>query len=380
MKGHLFLPAFIAILASYIAFHIYSASWIARNLAMSSAGTRTIRLVFLLLAFLSPFMMFLRRHYNSPSLEWLYAAGYSWMGIILLAGSMFFLADVLTPATRRFLTPAGLTNFRIAMTAALGFIILYSFYGGLKSPDLKEVRLEVPGLPKTLEGLKIAQISDTHIDSPYTLRRFSDTIDIINPQKPDLILVTGDFIDPGLTGPEQAVLGSMMKRLTPRLGVFGVFGNHEYYFGAEKSLAVFKECGIRPLRDEGVDAGGMRLIGLNDTTTERTTEKELTDILAKNRSEGLSIILTHQPLLCDIMARAGDYLIFAGHVHHAQIFPFHIFTRLFYKYFYGLYRASGSLIYVTSGAGAWGPPMRFLAPSEIPVFTLTKRDEPFRGI
>jgi len=370
MKGHHFLPAFITIIVSYIAFHIYSASWIARNLALPPASARTLRLAFLLLAFFSPFTMFLRRHYMSPALDWFYAAGYAWMGIILLAGSVFFLADILNPPARRFLTPSGFQNFRIAFMAALGLIIIYSFYGGLKTPVVKELRLTVPGLPASMDGLKIAQISDMHIDSAYKLSKLSNIIDLINAQTPDLVFITGDLLDPGLDGPAQLQLGVLMRRLNPRLGVFGVLGNHEYYFGYEKSVAAYKDCGINLLRNEAADALGVRVIGLSDITTEKTTEKELTDLLAKYHTGGFSLLMSHQPLMFETMARAGDFVVFSGHVHRAQIFPFHIFVRLCYKYFYGLYRVNNSFIYVTSGAGAWGPPMRFLAPSEIPVITL----------
>jgi len=64
-------------------------------------------------------------------------------------------------------------------------------------------------------------------------------------------------------------------------------------------------------------------------------------------------------------------MVFSGHTHKGQIFPFHIFTKLFYRYFYGLYRINNSAFYVTSGSGSWGPPLRWLAPAEIPVITLT---------
>jgi hypothetical protein len=374
MKGHLFLPAFIGILTGYIGFHIYSASWIARSLSLQPGPARTLRIVFLLLALFSPLMMFMRRHFVGQALDWFYLAGYSWMGIILLAGSMFFLSDLLAPAARRLLTPAGVSNFRLAMASALGLIILYSFYAGVRSPGLKEVHIAVPGLPPEMRGLKIAQISDAHVDFAYKLGRMSDTIDLINAQKPDLVVVTGDLVDPGLTAGERRELGALMKKLSPRLGVFGVFGNHEYYYGLDNSAAVYGECGIRLLKNASAVTDGVRILGLNDIGTERLTRKELEDILARNRAKGLSLILTHQPLMCDIIARSGDFVILAGHVHRAQIFPFHLFVKMFYKYFYGLYREKGSFIYVTSGAGSWGPPIRFLAPSEVPLITLTRAD------
>ena len=370
MKNHHFLPVFLTLIVSYISFHLYSASWIARNLAMSGGAARTIRIVFLLLALFSPFTMFLRRHYTNPALDLFYTAGYAWMGIILLAGSVFIFSDILHPLARRILAPAAVNNFGAAVLAALAFILIYSFYEGLKTPDVKEIRLAIPGLPKSMEGLKIAQISDMHIDSAYKLRQLSNAIDLINARKPDLVFITGDLLDPGLNG--QARLKALIGNIESRLGVFGVLGNHEYYFGYEKSVACYKECGIKLIRNEAADAGGIGIIGLNDIATEKMTEKDITDILAKSRAGAFSLVMSHQPLMYETITGSGDFLVLSGHVHRGQIFPFHLFTRLFYKYFYGIYRIKNSFFYVTSGSGTWGPPMRFLAPSEIPIITLVK--------
>jgi len=216
--------------------------------------------------------MFLRRHYTGPWLEWVYAAGYSWMGIILLTGSVFFLSDLVHFAAKRFLSPAGLQNLRIASVGALALIIIYSFYGGLKTPAVKELRLEVPGLQPALEGLKIAQLSDLHMDSAYKLKTLAKTVELVNARKPDLVFLTGDILDPGLTEAEQARLAALTRRLSPRLGTFGVFGNHEYYFGYGKAVELYKACGITLLRNEAADAGGIRVIGLNDIATEKITE------------------------------------------------------------------------------------------------------------
>jgi predicted MPP superfamily phosphohydrolase len=370
MKHHHF-AAFLALIGSYIALHFYSAAWLARIFALSPGAARTARILLLLLAFFSPFTMFLRHRYAGPVLEPVYLAGYYWMGIILLAGSTFLLSDLLGQCLRRLLSPEGLRWFRFGTAAFLGGVIAVSIYNGRKAPALKELRLSVPGLPAAMEGLKIAQISDIHIDSRLKLKRFSAVVKTVKAQKPDLVLFTGDLLDPGLTcGPE---LAGLVRELKPRLGIFGVLGNHEYYFGYEKSLACYKECGITLLRNESYDAAGFRVIGLSDIMTESMTGQAVAAILRKNNTSGFQILMSHQPLMLDLMAENGSFIGFSGHTHGGQIFPFHLFTRMAYKYFYGLYHIKNSFFYVTSGAGTWGPPMRLLAAAEIPLVTLSGR-------
>jgi predicted MPP superfamily phosphohydrolase len=82
--------------------------------------------------------------------------------------------------------------------------------------------------------------------------------------------------------------------------------------------------------------------------------------------------MCHQPVYYNEIAASGDYFVLSGHTHRGQIFPFHIFTKLFYPHFYGLEYIKNSAFYITSGAGTWGPPLRWLAKAEIPVITLTR--------
>ncbi|MFA6434220.1 MAG: metallophosphoesterase [Elusimicrobiales bacterium] len=372
MKNYHFFPVFLALLASYIGLHVYSASWFSRSFAAAAPAARNLRLLFLLLALFAPLTMFLRHRWSGPELEWFYTAGYAWMGMIFLAGVVFISADLLKNGLKYFISPAGPQYYRYCVLAVLGFILAYAFYGGLKAPAIKELRITVPGLPPSMEGIRIAQISDMHIDSGYKLRRFAAEVDLVNAAKPDLVLFTGDLVDPGLTRSDR--LAGLVHKFKPRLGVYGVLGNHEYYFGYERSVACYKEFGIKLLRNEAADAGGIRLIGFGDILAEKMTETDVADILKKYHRPGISILMTHQPVMYRLMAGSGDFVGFSGHTHRGQLFPFHLFTRAFYKYFYGPYRVKNSFFYVTSGAGTWGPPMRLLAPSEIPMITLTGKN------
>ena len=412
MKNYHFLPVFLTLLVSYIGLHIYSASWFSRCFGLSAPAAYGLRLVFLLLALFSPLTMFMRHRFNNPALDWFYAAGYSWMGIIFIGGMGFLFADLIKLGLKHFLSPAGLQYYRYAVIAALGIVLPYAFYSGAKDPAVKALRIAVPNLPAAMEGIRIAQISDIHLDSGYKLRQFSDTVDAVAAANPDLVLFTGDLVDPGLTEAGVERVGELIHKLKPRLGVYGVLGNHEYYFGYAKSVACYKKFGITLLLNEAADAaltpgkggaspallaqntkitgstdadrpqdrsqkGGasIRIIGLSDILTEKMTENDVKGLLQKYRRPEVSILMTHQPVMYPLIAESGDFVVFSGHTHEGQIFPFHIFTRMFYKYFYGLYHIGNSVFYVTSGTGTWGPPMRWLASSEIPVITLTAQSK-----
>jgi predicted MPP superfamily phosphohydrolase len=368
MKTYHFLPVFLVLVAGYIGTHYYAARWLAKAFSLAPAGAAGLRVAFLLAALASPLTMFLKHKYNTPALELLYSAGYSWMGVILIAGFVFFCSDLAAFALRRAGQAALLPWLPKASLAALGVIVLWAIYGGIKTPPVREVEVMVKNLPPSMEGFRIAQISDMHVDSELKLRQFSAIVDRINAEKPDLVLVTGDLIDPGITC--NGTLRDQAGRIQSRLGLYGSPGNHEYYFGLDKAMACYKAFGITPLRNEHIDVGDFRLVGLGDIHTEHMTEADVAKILARAGGGKFTIVMSHQPVFYKAIAAAGDFLVLSGHTHRGQIFPFNIFTKLFYPYFFGLYHIKDTVFYVTSGNGTWGPPLRWLAPSEIPVLIL----------
>jgi len=368
MKTYHFFPVFIILVSSYVGLHFYAARWLARSFGLGLTPAYWLRMALLAVAFLSPFTMFLKRFHHGPALEALYTAGYAWMGIIMLAAFIFAVSDLAALGLRRaaWFQPQLLANITLSLLAV---ILAWSVYQGRKVPVIKEITVPFKNLPPALEGFRIAQISDMHVDSTWKLRQFSGIVDEINAAKPDLVLVTGDLIDPGITC--ASTLHELTGKIKSRLGLFGSLGNHEYYYGLERSMACYKDFGIKLLHNESADLDGLRLIGLGDIHTEHLSEQNVAAILKKAGDRKFTILMSHQPVFYKTIAGAGDYLVLSGHTHKGQIFPFHIFVKLFYPYFYGLYHLNNSAFYVTSGAGTWGPALRWLAPSEVPVITLT---------
>jgi len=369
MKTYHFLPVFIILITSYVGLHFYAARWLCRSFAILPPYANWLRLALLAAAFISPLTMFLKRHWQGPVLETVYAVGYAWMGVILVAAFIFAASDLAALLLKKasWFQPRALAFFTLG---ALTAILAWGIYGGQRTPDIMPVEVAIKDLPRHLEGFKIAQISDMHVDSNWKLKQFSGIVKKINAVQPDLVLVTGDLIDPGIACREE--LRELTGKIRSRLGLFGALGNHEYYYGLENSMECYKAFGINLLRNGAADLGELRIIGLGDIHTEHMTREDVTDVLNKHKDGKFTVLMSHQPVFYKEIAAAGDFLVFSGHTHKGQIFPFHIFTKLFYKYFYGLYRINESAFYVTSGSGTWGPPLRWLAPAEIPLITLTK--------
>ena len=201
------------------------------------------------------------------------------------------------------------------------------------------------------------------------LSHFQEIVRQVNALEPDLVVMTGDFLDPGYR--DDAAAAELGKALRAKDGKLAVLGNHEFYHGLEASADFFRAVGARLLRNEIVELpGGLQVAGVDDIRTTRLTRQDLLGLLSKLDPKKPSILLSHQPLLLDAAAERGVGLMLSGHTHRGQIFPFEFFVRMFYRHVYGLYRQGETSLYVTSGAGHWGPPMRLFAPPEIVHITL----------
>jgi predicted MPP superfamily phosphohydrolase len=170
----------------------------------------------------------------------------------------------------------------------------------------------------------------------------------------------------------------MFREIEPRLGKYGVTGNHEFYAGLDQSIRFTEQAGFTMLRGERIDIGDFLTIAGVDDSQARSfglfsgrSESDLLGDLPDNR---FVLLLKHRPLL-DEDSRGLFDLQLSGHVHRGQIFPFSIITGLYYETQAGLATFSdGSSLYVSRGAGTWGPPVRFLSPPEVTVIDLVPAD------
>lgn len=289
---------------------------------------------------------------------------------MIIFPSVFLVYDILKLTFGRYFQ----FNAQIALAFAVLALLtsIYSIYEGVRLPRFKDISIKIKNLPDELNNIRIIQLADSHLDFSYKARQFATIIEEVKKQNPDLVVFTGDLLDP--PGYCDSGMGKAMKSLKPPLGIFGCMGNHEYYYGLKKSMECHKKLGIKLLINETQTFDNFQLIGLADIRTVNIELEKVFEIISRLDNDKFKIILSHQPVYFDALAGKYNMLMLSGHTHGGQIFPFHLFVRMFYKFFYGIYNEKDSFLYVTSGAGAWGPPMRLLAPSEIPIITLKKAD------
>ncbi|MBN0044345.1 metallophosphoesterase [Streptomyces actuosus] len=255
-----------------------------------------------------------------------------------------------------------------AAAAAVG-TVGYGTYGVLRGPSVKRVTVPLAKLPRAAHGYRIAVVSDIHL-SPVLGRGFAQkVVDTINATRPDLIAVVGDLVDGSVKdlGPAAAPL----TRLTARHGSFFVTGNHEYFSGAAQWVEEVRHLGLHPLENARTELPWFDLAGVNDVQGESEGRgPDFARALGDRDTARACVLLAHQPVQIHEAVRHGVDLQLSGHTHGGQLWPGNLIARAANPTVAGLERYGDTQLYVSRGAGAWGPPTRVGAPSDITVIEL----------
>ncbi|MFC7897831.1 metallophosphoesterase [Streptomyces sp. NPDC057381] len=258
-----------------------------------------------------------------------------------------------------------------AAAAAVG-TVGYGTYGVLNGPSVKRVTVPLAKLPRAAHGFRIAVVSDIHL-GPVLGRSFAQTVvDTINSTQPDLIAVVGDLVDGSVKdlGPAAAPLA----RLKARHGAYFVTGNHEYFSGAEQWVAEVRRLGLIPLENARTELPHFDLAGVNDVAGEDEGQgPDYAKALGDRDRARACVLLAHQPVMIHDAVDHGVDLQLSGHTHGGQLWPGNLVAGAANPTLAGLERYGDTQLYVSRGAGAWGPPTRVGAESDITVIELASR-------
>ncbi|MET7814446.1 metallophosphoesterase [Streptomyces sp. NPDC005395] len=258
-----------------------------------------------------------------------------------------------------------------AAAAAVG-TVGYGTYGVLNGPSVKRVTVPLAKLPRAAHGFRIAVVSDIHL-GPVLGRGFAQkVVDTINSTQPDLIAVVGDLVDGSVKdlGPAAAPLA----QLKARHGAYFVTGNHEYFSGAEQWVAEVRRLGLLPLENARTELPHFDLAGVNDVAGEDEGQGPDYDRALGDRDRSRAcVLLAHQPVQIHDAVDHGVDLQLSGHTHGGQLWPGNLIAGAANPTLAGLERYGDTQLYVSRGAGAWGPPTRVGAPSDITVIELASR-------
>ena len=311
----------------------------------------------------------------ADALAW---AGYLAMGVFSSTLVLCLLRDVLLLSLTfwNLVQPGSVDLGALRHLSALAVLALsgaMSAIGVVNARRLASVvNVEVPidGLPSALDGFTIVQLSDIHV-GPTIKRGYLDAIvQRVNSLNADVVTITGDLIDGHVERLRSHV--APLGDLRSRHGTYCVTGNHEYYHGVEAWVNEWRRLGLRVLLNENSvlehDGESLLIGGVTDFGAHHYAAAHRSDPIAAAHTTtpvALKILLAHQPRTAAVAADAGFDVQLSGHTHGGQFLPWNFFVPLQQPFVSGLKRFQSLWVYTSRGTGYWGPPLRFLAPSEI---------------
>lgn len=269
------------------------------------------------------------------------------------------------PERRMFLSRLAASG---ALAASTG-VAAFGSWRAFTPPEVTEVPVKLPGLPRALDGFTIVQLSDIHVGAIIQEKFLDQMVGIANGAKPDLIAITGDLVDgtPALLGRYVARL----RNLQSRFGTFFCSGNHDYYSGWEEWARELEGIDFEVLRNRSVVIGdpgaSFDLIGVDDYGAKWAPNGYDLDAATRGRDpERASVLLAHQPSGFEKAAEKNIGLQLSGHTHGGQLFPGTIIGDVIWgSRNAGLSTYEKSYLYTSRGCGFVGPPMRVGAPPEV---------------
>jgi predicted MPP superfamily phosphohydrolase len=234
--------------------------------------------------------------------------------------------------------------------------------------EVVDVEVKLAKLPKSLDGFTIVQLTDLHVGLTIDRHFVQRVVDLANGLAPDLVALTGDFVDGKVEDLADEI--APLANLRAKHGVFAVTGNHEYYSGVEPWVAQISTLGVRYLRNErvtiGTNGSSFDLAGVEDHNAAGEFREDLAKATDGRDPSRALVLLAHQPRQVRRAAKHGVDLQLSGHTHGGQIWPWHYIVKLQQGgLLAGRYQHEDTQLYVSRGCGYWGPPVRLLAPLEI---------------
>lgn len=302
-------------------------------------------------------------------LNWIgsfWLAAFVYLLLVTAAIDLFRLVDHFVPFFPTFITANPNCAARITGIVAVLVVTSLVLFGFINAHIIRVRTLDITvtkeaGMRKTLN---IVMASDIHLSSIIGRNRIDHLVEKINSLSPDVVLLPGDILDGDLNPVIDQNLGESLRRIKAPLGVYAVTGNHEFYGGIERACEYITEHGVKMLRDTMVFLdSSFYIVGREDREVRK--RKTLSELMEKVDKNFPVILMDHQPFHLEEAEANGIDLQLSGHTHRGQMWPFNYVTNMVYEWDYGYLVKGSTHIYVSSGVGTWGPPIRIAADPEI---------------
>ena len=286
--------------------------------------------------------------------------------IIIINLMLFFLiADIIAFAVRKALKKERKLYIEGAVTLAAAVVYFIVGYHLANNVWEKNYTLETQ---KNIGSLRIVQFADSHIGSTFDGEGLNKYVDEINTKDPDIVVITGDFVDDGTSKDDMTDACKALSRLKTKHGVYYCYGNHDKsYYGSEHRgysaadlEAELEKNGVVVLKDEYVLLDDrFYVIGRADKSEENEkkdgSRKSMAELMQGLDSDKYTVVLDHQPNDYDAEAKAGADLVLSGHTHGGQMFPINRIGELIgaNDFTYGHKQIDDTDFIVTSGISDW---------------------------
>ncbi|MDQ7086214.1 MAG: metallophosphoesterase [Sulfurovum sp.] len=359
---YLFFTLFVLL---FFSLHYLFYSRVIKKLLLSKR-VRKVLTVFVGLNFIFTLLYVLGRYSNSIPSTLYYLFSLS-IGVTLVLFLYLVLHEILNlfhktlkpldESKRRFIKKGADGTMLALATSYVGM----ATYQGMKAPIVNIVEFNQ-------FDFSIVQISDLHIGGLIDHDFVKEAVEKINALAPDIVCITGDLIDTKLDSIEAIVLE--LTHIKATHGVYYILGNHEYFHEPMKIIKFIQNTSITLLLNQSVqiDALHLNIVGVTDRIGYRMNilVPDIDTAFQDCHPEYQTILLAHQPKFIEDLGKHTPQLILSGHTHGGQIWPFAHLVKLQQPYVKGLHLLpNGSHIYVNSGIGFWGPPMRLGSQAEI---------------
>ena len=301
--------------------------------------------------------------YTNPVVRGIYRVAAVWLGLVSF---LFFAASaawIVFTALKIFSVNVNFhTMVEVLYVAATAAGIAGMLNAGWTR--IRRITVKLENLPEAWKGRRAALVSDLHVGHVRNGSFLRRIVALVMDEKPDAIFLAGDLYDG--TAIDAAKAAEPLRELRAPHGTYFVAGNHEQFGDDRRYLEAVSKAGVRVLHNEKVEADDLQIVGVpyNHASQDEHFRSVLREI-GVDRSRA-SILLTHAPDRPHIAEKEGISLQVSGHTHLGQFVPWTWMAKRIYRQFvYGLSRIGKMLVYTSSGAGTWGPPVRLGSSPEI---------------
>jgi len=377
---------FIIFFVLYGGMHFYAFLKVRSAVALGPSAVILI-IIFMLVMIFAPFIIRMSEKFGFEySARIMSYIGYIWMGVLFLFVSSSFAVDFFRLLIHLFESSFQRDLHYLKPSPALSLFIPFvlsvsiAIYGYFEARNIRteHITIKTSKIPQEVGRLRIVQISDVHIGLIIREERLKNILREVKKAGPDILVSTGDLVDGQINN--LIGLSGIFNDINPKYGKFAITGNHEFYAGLSQAVDFTKNAGFIMLRSEGLTVNGLiNIIGIDDPAGRPYglfREISESELLSKFPRDKFTLFLKHRPLVDKTSFGLFD-LQLSGHVHKGQIFPFSIITKIYYPVHAGFAEYSkDSRLYVSRGAGTWGPPIRFLSPPEVTVIDIVHENIP----